>query len=269
MLALSYLCPFAMLIAPLRYGLRIAAAVIAAILLVATFASSPNAPGAYDGLGMAVFYLSGTASLLALTLRGVAERFWPILRLPFAHRDSRALSWLTNAVIAAWSALFGLWTTNAFAFGFAESSGGQTLHLWVAATAGIAAAAALILTRNRLRMALFPAMITVTALCLYGAFAYPGLIRARAETLANGQPYCLALGQTLTAPKSRDDLMFLTLPKTSRGHSSAILVLSTPDGPMLYHWSFRARAFHPGAKYHNPTPPCTPSNNPLSFTPRD
>lgn len=258
-----------MLIAPFRYGLRIAAALIAAILLAATFASSPNAPGAYDSLGMAIFYLSGTASLLALTLRGVAERFWPILRHPFANRDSHALSWLTNAVLAAWSALIGLWITNSIAFGFAESSGGQTLHLWVAAIAGVAAVAALILTQNRLRMALFPAMITVTALCLYGAFGYPDLIRARADTLAKGQPYCLALGQTLTAPQSRDDLMFLTLPKTARGHSSAILVLSTPDGPILYHWSFRARAFHPGAKYDAPTPPCTPSNNPLSFTPRD
>lgn len=144
---LYYLCPLVLLIAPFRYGLRIAFAILAAICLALTFEASPHPPGGYDSLGIAIFFISVIASLVTLTLRGVSEKFWPTLRGPFAGRDGHAVSWLTNAVIAAWSALIGLWITNAFAFGFADHNGGLNLHLRVAAIAGAATLVALILTQ--------------------------------------------------------------------------------------------------------------------------
>jgi hypothetical protein len=97
------------------------------------------------------------------------------------------------------------------------------------------------------RVALASLGATVAALAILGATAFPARLRANAEFLANGAPYCVALINRGRPPANMHELALLTIDKSENRHH-AILLIGAGTGAKVAHWSYWRMAFMPGVR---------------------
>jgi hypothetical protein len=243
---------------PLRWGLRIALALVLLLLFDAVSASSPYNPDGGYGLFRAVSSWGYVIILASIALRGVVE-FGALGDIRPAGADRLFLTAFDAALKFSLGILVGYLIFRALAIKLQGSDGGLVLHLQVAGAAATLGIIAPLLLRNRWSAPFIGAGLTVAGLAMDGGFRYPDLILSQANRIWPDQARCLMVGADLHAPKSRSDLMALTLQKVSLDPSAIVLLVQADSGPRLFRWSFRQRSFVGLSHNANDTRFCTPT----------
>ena len=227
---------------PLRWGLRIAIASMFQFLFSLILISTPYDPGLSFDVGKLVAFCIGISILAGFALRALIEVLW-LGRPNPAGEDKVFLNIFDTALIFAAGSWAGCFAFYQVALASAGGSGGLNLHLQIAALAAAVGVIATALLRRRWSASLLGAGFTIAALALDGGYRYPDLILSQANRVGPDQPRCLMVGATLQAPRTRADLMALTLPKNKIDPSAVVLLVQLERGPYLFRWSFRERSF--------------------------
>ena len=227
---------------PLRWGLRTAIAVILLFFFVLILTPTPYDPDWGFDLARAALLWTMITVLAGVALRGFFEAgvFGPLSPAGADHLFLIVFDAALRFGLGAW---VGCLIFRALATILPGSDGGLALHLQVAGVAAALAATALLLLRNRWCAPFLGAGFVVAALALDGGYRYPNLILSKANQIWPRQTRCLMIGADLSAPTSPADLMALTIPKVKIDPSAVVLMVQSVNGPRLFRWSFRERAF--------------------------
>lgn len=246
-------------VAPPRWGLRFAGAVglvLATGVYVLPAANDPD--WGYDVLRFGIRWIVG-AFILGVGLRWLHWLASDPRPAPSLD-DTRQLSAFDGILMFGAGIFLGCIVFQGLAILPGGLPGGLALHLAVALASGLAVAIA---WRTKPRALALGLGVTVAAMALDGGLRYPDLMLRAAEGRRADTPRCLMIGPDLAPPRSRSDLMALTIPKDFKGPSDVLLLRQSGTNAELFRWSFRARRFVPAPTYIYAMPLCTPTLAPL------
>lgn len=143
-------------------------------------------------------------------------------------------------LIFCFGVTFGISATQAIGL-FLDGS--SATHLLISAFAGFVCIASAIYFRLLRRAYFFvtPFFFTLCLLMAFGGLAFPSIIRNAAETVAQGNDWCLLKGPDFASVPDTDELLFMNIPK----QDLLVLVVQAPGKPSYWRWSKRGLAFKP------------------------